>query len=293
MQRRHQTLNVPTELARTLVVLSETKSFSQTGQRLGLSQPAISAQVKKLQTIVGGPLLRRTVEGTLLNERGARIVGFARKMIQANEQILLLGGRFGNAAPLRVGLENDFVECFFSIWKKLDLDGEICFHCDAAAELRAALTGGYLDIACLQTAPEDCETLDAWQEDYIWTRAGAFTFMPGTPIPIVTGKTTTAHMLAVDSLERAGAIYRIVFTGDDLQSRLDAVACGLGIMAMPARLLKAPLIRSEEDYLPKIRAPMVSLCTRKGLSHRHKTAVLEALRSLRVETPLPRIKQAS
>ena len=53
MQRRYQHTNIPTEIVRTIVVIAEAGSFSKAGERLGLSQPAISAQVKRLQMMVG------------------------------------------------------------------------------------------------------------------------------------------------------------------------------------------------------------------------------------------------
>ena len=56
MHRRHQHLNIPIEIVRSVVAVSETGSLSKAGERLGLSQPAISSQIKRLQHLVGGPL---------------------------------------------------------------------------------------------------------------------------------------------------------------------------------------------------------------------------------------------
>src|ERR1700686_1592261 len=54
MHRRHQHFNIPIEIVRTVVAISETGSLSKAGERLGLSQPAISSQIKRLQSLVGG-----------------------------------------------------------------------------------------------------------------------------------------------------------------------------------------------------------------------------------------------
>ena len=43
MHRRHQHLNIPIEIVRTVVAISETGSLSKAGDRLGLSQPAIKS----------------------------------------------------------------------------------------------------------------------------------------------------------------------------------------------------------------------------------------------------------
>ncbi len=59
MHRRYQHINIPTEIVRTLVVIAEMGSFSKAGEKLGLSQPAISAQMKRLQVLVGGTIFER------------------------------------------------------------------------------------------------------------------------------------------------------------------------------------------------------------------------------------------
>ena len=54
MHRRYQHLNIPIEIVRTVVAIAETGSLSKAGERLGLSQPAVSSQVKRLQNLIGG-----------------------------------------------------------------------------------------------------------------------------------------------------------------------------------------------------------------------------------------------
>src|ERR1700691_4805150 len=54
MHRRHEYLNVPIEVVRTVVAISETGSLSKAGERLGLSQPAVSGQMKRIQNLLGG-----------------------------------------------------------------------------------------------------------------------------------------------------------------------------------------------------------------------------------------------
>ena len=47
MHRRYQEINIPIEVIRTVVEIAETGSYTRAGERLLLSQPAISAQIKK------------------------------------------------------------------------------------------------------------------------------------------------------------------------------------------------------------------------------------------------------
>src|SRR6201989_2590070 len=112
MYRRHQHVNIPIEIVRTVVAISETGSLSKAGERLGLSQPAISSQVKRLQGLVGGALFLKTANGTTTTELGKLALQQARRILEANDQLLRLGGNNFSPQPLRLGLSTPFVDEF-------------------------------------------------------------------------------------------------------------------------------------------------------------------------------------
>src|ERR1700709_569612 len=112
MRRQQQHLNIPMEIVRTVVAISETGSLSKAGDRLGLSQPAISSQIKRLQNLVGGALFVRTANGTTTTELGKLALHQARRILEANDQLLRLGGNTEGPQPIRVGLSTLFVQKF-------------------------------------------------------------------------------------------------------------------------------------------------------------------------------------
>jgi DNA-binding transcriptional LysR family regulator len=76
---RRQYLNIPSEIIRTLVAISELGSISKAADRLGLSQPAISAQMKRLQSMIGGAVFVRSQKGLEFTPKGNLVLTHAKK----------------------------------------------------------------------------------------------------------------------------------------------------------------------------------------------------------------------
>jgi len=68
---------------RTFVAVAEELGFARAGARLGLAQPAVSKQIKDLETIFGGRLIDRRPEGLRLTKAGELLLEEARKLINA------------------------------------------------------------------------------------------------------------------------------------------------------------------------------------------------------------------
>src|SRR5579863_2711964 len=148
MYRRHQHVNIPIEIVRTVVAISETGSLSKAGERLGLSQPAISSQVKRLQNLVGGSLFVKGANGTTTTELGKLALQQARKILEANDQLLRLGGNNFGPPPLRLGLSTSFVETY--VGQKLpDPLSDVVVLADHSCAIGKGLMDGYIDVACI------------------------------------------------------------------------------------------------------------------------------------------------
>jgi LysR family transcriptional activator of mexEF-oprN operon len=70
-------------LLRVFVVVAETGSATTAASRLYLTQPAISAALKRLSVAVGAPLFARQGRGLVLTARGKRLLETARPHLEA------------------------------------------------------------------------------------------------------------------------------------------------------------------------------------------------------------------
>src|SRR3712207_59461 len=66
----------------------ERKSFSQAADRLGVSQPAVSLQVRSLEQRLGRQLLDRSGRRVEPTEAGLRVYRGAQRMLALEEQLL-------------------------------------------------------------------------------------------------------------------------------------------------------------------------------------------------------------
>ncbi len=61
---------VPTELLESFIAVCELGSFTKAAEALSLTQPAISAQIKRLQQLVGGELFTKDSRGIQSHRTG-------------------------------------------------------------------------------------------------------------------------------------------------------------------------------------------------------------------------------
>ena len=75
---------------RYFVALADTKHFGKAAERCYVSQPTLSAQIKKLENYLGVQLIERHPRRVQLTETGAKIVPLARRMLQESDEIVAL-----------------------------------------------------------------------------------------------------------------------------------------------------------------------------------------------------------
>jgi LysR family hydrogen peroxide-inducible transcriptional activator len=75
---------------RYLVAVADTRHFGQAAARCFVSQPTLSAQLKKLEDYLGVQLIERHPRRIALTEAGVQVVARARRIIEASDEIVSL-----------------------------------------------------------------------------------------------------------------------------------------------------------------------------------------------------------
>src|SRR2546428_13524275 len=98
--------NIPTELLRTLITVVDLRSFTKAAHSLGMTQPAVSAQIKRLQVLLGGELLDKSAPGVALTPKGEGVVQHARRLLSVNDHIVGMA-RPRSPSGLRIGISDE------------------------------------------------------------------------------------------------------------------------------------------------------------------------------------------
>ncbi len=91
---------------RYLVAVADTGHFGQAAQRCFISQPTLSAQLKKLEDYLGVQLIERQPRGATLTQAGAQIVARARLILSASDEVVTIAQTFRDplAGTLKVAM---------------------------------------------------------------------------------------------------------------------------------------------------------------------------------------------
>src|SRR4051794_27209284 len=75
---------------RYLVAVADTRHFGRAAEKCFVSQPTLSAQLKKLEDYLGVQLIERQPKQVSLTEAGEQIVARARRILEASDEMLAL-----------------------------------------------------------------------------------------------------------------------------------------------------------------------------------------------------------
>jgi DNA-binding transcriptional LysR family regulator len=103
-------LNLPIDILRSFAAVVDGGSMLRASERVFLSQPAISLQIKRLEEMLQIPLFVREGRRLTLTRQGEEVLAYAREMLAMNDRIV--GTLTGKAVvePVRIGVVQDFAE---------------------------------------------------------------------------------------------------------------------------------------------------------------------------------------
>jgi len=273
--------NVPTDLLRTLVTVVDLRSFTRAAQALGVTQPAVSAQIKSLQALLGGELFDKSAPGVALTPKGDLVVDGARQLLAINDEILKAVRPQAPTRTLRLGmaaaLGPDIPIAALGHVRGGGWHLEI--RRDRSDALLNELARDELDlVVALTPSAPDPAVRHQWSEPLAWLRAPTVDWDLAAPVPLIAcGHDGDLTRVAIATLGREGRAWDIVCKVPDESSVLTAVAAGLGIAPAPRRLAPADVSVLSDASWPRLPDLCCGVYLRNGTGHDVLRGVADAI----------------
>src|SRR6476469_7057674 len=138
-----------------LVAVADHHSFRKAATSLGISQPALSAQVQCAEELLGIQVFERDRRSVLVTTAGEDVVGRARLALEAVDAVTDAARRRGEplVGPLRLGVIPTvapyWLPALLPAVRKRFPKLELILREDQTARLLAQLAAGQLDVALL------------------------------------------------------------------------------------------------------------------------------------------------
>lgn len=142
-----------TRIIEYMIAISEEKSLSKAAEKLYISQPALSQQLKKLEKELGTPLFTREHNCLTLTDAGRIYINGGQSILHIKQEALkqLSQMSFGQGHHIRFGYSlTNAIECL-PAFRDTFSDVEISTRQYSSQEAKDALSLGSLDIAVVLT----------------------------------------------------------------------------------------------------------------------------------------------
>jgi DNA-binding transcriptional LysR family regulator len=147
---------------RALAAVHSAGSITLAANRLNLTQPAVTLQLRNLQALAGLPLIQRTGDGMSLTDAGDHVLALVERIelaLQDCEQSLdMISGRTGGRVSIgAVSTAKYFVPFAIAAFSQRFPKIEVTLKIGNREDIRNALRGYQLDIAVMGQPPPDVD----------------------------------------------------------------------------------------------------------------------------------------
>ena len=229
-------VNLDLDVLRTFVTGHDLGSYARAADRLGRSQSAISLQLRKLEETTGQTLLRKSGRGLALTPEGEIVLGFARRLLELNDEAVAAVRNPSLEGQVRVGLPPDFAETWLpdvlGSFSRAHPNVHIEARVERSGTLKDAIDRGELELALTwaEGADSGFGKEDLASLPIVWIGRGDFVRSPDEALPLVMlDQPCLFRRRGLAALDVAGISWRLTFTSPSLSGLWAAVAAGLGI----------------------------------------------------------------
>ena len=229
--------NLDIDLLRSFAAVADTGSFTAAAELVARTQSAVSVQVKRLEEIVGRRVFERTSRSLALTPAGETLLGYARRILELNDESVRRIAEPPVAGEIRLGITEYFVPnelpAILARFAAAYPDVHLEVRMGLSRDLREELARKQFDAVIVRLAPRERDQA-IWSEPQVWVARKGSEPARGAVLPLaLLPAPCVLREHALESLKRLKRPWKIAFTGSSMVSVQAAVCAGLGVSILP------------------------------------------------------------
>jgi len=262
--------NLDTDLLRSFLAVVDCGSVTRAAEQVHRTQSAVSMQLRRLEEAVGKPLFVRGGRAMMLTADGETLVGYARRMIQLNDEAM---ARFAGpelVGRVRLGVPDDYVARFLPT-VLVRFAGEypmveVEVSTDNSIHLDNMLRRDELDLALISCAVVEDPGELIHREPMAWVVSANHLVHEASPVPLaLTEPGCQMRAQALAALDSVGRPYRIAYSSRSYTGLASFVTAGLAVAAVAeSSVVPAMRVLTEADGYPAMPPVDVGLKRSSG-----------------------------
>ncbi|SMH56857.1 LysR substrate-binding domain-containing protein [Azospirillum agricola] len=243
---------------RAFVTVAEAGGFTAAADRLGRTQSAVSVKIKKLEDMLGRRVFDRTSRSLAITHDGELLLGYARRMLELNDETVRRFTEPAAEGELRLGVAEYFLSDhlprvlrqFTKIHPRLHIDVRV----GLCGDLVEGLESGDLDLVISRRDAGETRGRAIWREPLRWVAAPTLELSPDAPLPFCALPAPCVFRnRGLAALGEAGRPWRVVYTSASVMGVQAAVRAGLGVAVLSESSVPEDARRlGPEDGLPEL-----------------------------------------
>jgi len=231
------------DLLRTFLAFAEAGSLARAASTVGRSPSAVTAQMQRLEEVIGEPLLAAAGRGRTLSPAGEELVGHARRILAAHRDAWLSMKGARTDGRTRLGCTQDFADSslpeLLRTFARSHPRVRIDLRVGRSQELASAYDRGELDILLVMRLGTPADELKVLREPMLWLAVTTGLTATDDDVPLALLDPPcgfrTAAIAALDAVRRP---YRIAATSPSLAGLRAAVRSGIAVTPRTARMME-------------------------------------------------------
>ena len=223
---------------RTFIAIAETGSFTRAAEVVNKTQSAVSMQMKRLEERLERPIFARDGRASKLTEDGQRLLDYARRLVKLNVETIAAFSDEALSGRVRLGVPDDYADRYLpeimARFSRAYPGVELTVLCEPSVDLLDRIDANELDLAIITNCESKRASETFRRERLLWVTSNRHPTHLEERVPLALGRPSCIwRHTAIERLESAGRLYRLLYSSSNAGAVAAAVLSGLAVSVLP------------------------------------------------------------